>query len=241
MAALKPNLKVLKLLENNGLLDEEKLGFLIDLDKKNPEAINKLVKDSGIDPLDLSADKASAYKPGKHTVTDQEMALDAALEEFKDSPHYGRTLEVVSSKWDSASKVVIADHPEILKTINGHMNSGIYEIVAAEVERERTFGRLNGLSDLQAYSQVGDAIAARGGFNHLEAGNANPADKGTKVNPAPVVVVPKPKKEDDPALKDKKLAASASKPAAPASKAADFNPLSLSDAEFEKQVQSKFL
>lgn len=34
MAALKPNLKILKILENNGLLDEGKLSFLIDLDKR---------------------------------------------------------------------------------------------------------------------------------------------------------------------------------------------------------------
>ena len=47
MSALKPNLKLMKLLENNGLLDETKIGFLIDLEKKNPDAINKLIKDSG--------------------------------------------------------------------------------------------------------------------------------------------------------------------------------------------------
>jgi len=237
MAGLKPNLKLMKLLENNGLLSEEKLSFLIDLDKKNPEAINKLVKDSGIDPLDLTADKASAYKPGNHTVTDQEMELDATLDELKDSPHYARTLEVVSSKWDGTSKQTIAAQPQILKVINGHMEMGIYDLVAAEVEREKTFGRLRGLSDLEAYRQVGDAIHARGGFDHLAS-----KTKDTQTAPAPVVVTPKPKKEDDPALKDKKLAASATKPAAPATAAAkDFNPLALSDAEFEKQVQSKFL
>jgi len=59
MAALKPNLKLMKMLENNGLLSEDKIGFLIDLEKKNPAAINKLVKDSGIDPMDLDAEKVS--------------------------------------------------------------------------------------------------------------------------------------------------------------------------------------
>ena len=45
MAALKPNLKVLKLLDTHGLLDENELNFLIDLKEKNPKAIMKLVKD----------------------------------------------------------------------------------------------------------------------------------------------------------------------------------------------------
>ena len=48
MAGLKPSLKMLKLLENSGLLSEEKISYLIDLEKKNPAAINKLIKDSGI-------------------------------------------------------------------------------------------------------------------------------------------------------------------------------------------------
>jgi hypothetical protein len=237
MSALKPNLKLMKLLENNGLLSEEKLGFLIDLSNKNPEAINKLVKDSGIDPLDLTADKAKAYKPGSHTVSDQEMELDTVLDELKDSQHYGRTLEVVSSKWDGASKQLIAEQPQILKVINGHMENGIYDLVAAEVERERTFGRLTGLTDLQAYQKVGDAMNERGGFNHLASKAID-----TKAAPAPIIVQPKPKQEEDPSLKDKKRAASAAKPAAPAAAVAkDFNPLALSDAEFEKQAQAKFL
>ena len=76
MAALKPNLKLLKLLENNGLLSEEKLSFLIDLDKKNPDAITKLVKDSGLDPLEMDVSK-SDYKPNTYTVHDREVELDS--------------------------------------------------------------------------------------------------------------------------------------------------------------------
>jgi hypothetical protein len=115
MAALKPNLKLMKLLENNGLLDEGKLSFLIDLDKKNPDAINKLVKDSGIDPLDITADKASGYKPSTYTVDDREIELDTVLEDIQDTPSYNRTLEIVSTKWDGASKQLIGKTPQLLK------------------------------------------------------------------------------------------------------------------------------
>ena len=96
MAALKPNLKLMKLLENNGLLNEEKLSYLIDLEKKNPEAISKLVKDSGVDPLDISAEKAGGYKPGNHAVNDTEVELDQVLDEIKDSSKYVETLDVVT-------------------------------------------------------------------------------------------------------------------------------------------------
>jgi hypothetical protein len=234
MAALKPNLKIMKLLENNGLLSEEKLSFLIDLDKKNPDAIGKLIKDSGIDPMDLDADKASGYKPNTYTVDDRELELDSVLESLVDSPAYTQTLDVVSNKWDSASKQVISKTPALLQVINTHIELGIYDVINRELDRERMLGRLNGLSDIEAYRQVGDAIEARGGFAHLQ-------NKDAKPTPKPVVVVPKPKQDDDDKLKEKKRAASSTKPVAPSAKASDFNPLSLSDEEFSKQVNGKFL
>ena len=42
------------MLENAGITDENQLAYLIDLSNKNPQAIQKLVKDSGIDPLDMT-------------------------------------------------------------------------------------------------------------------------------------------------------------------------------------------
>ena len=234
MAALKPNLKMLKLLENNGLLNEEKISYLIDLEKKNPEAINKLVKDSGLDPMDLDAEKAGEYKPKIHSVDDREIDLDTVLDEIQETPTYTQTLEIVSKKWDGASKQTIASTPQLLKVINDHVANGIYDLINQEVERERMFGRLNGLSDIEAYRRVGDAINARGGFNHL-------GSNQTKPNQEPVVVQPKPKAPADDKLNEKRRAASSTKPANVSTTAApDFNPLALSDEEFSKLAEIRF-
>jgi hypothetical protein len=237
MAALKPNLKLMKLLDNNGLLSEDKISFLIDLEKKNPAAINKLVKDSGIDPLDLDADKASAYKQTAYTVDDREIELDTVLDDIQGTPSYNRTLDIVSNKWDAASKGVIAGSPQLLKVINDHISNGIYDVITKEIENERTFGRLVGVSDIEAYRQVGDALHARGGFNHLVQGSSQAQGKPAA---APVVVTPKPKQVDDGKLKDKKRAASSTKPAVSGSGAQDFNPLSMSDEEFSKIANKQF-
>ena len=237
MAALKPNLKLMKLLENNGLLSEDKISFLIDLEKKNPAAINKLVKDSGIDPMDFDAEKASGYKQTAYTVDDREIELDTVLDEIQGTPSYNRTLEIVSTKWDAASKQVIAGSPQLLKVINGHVESGIYDLISKELESERLFGRLNGLSDIEAYRQIGDALHAKGAFNSLAQGSSQNQQKPAT---PPVVVTPKPKVEDD-KLKDKRRAASSTKPAAPTSAPKDFNPLALSDEEFSKLVNKQFL
>ena len=234
MAALKPNLALLKMLENNGLLSEEKISFLIDLEKKNPDAINKLIKDSGIDPMDIDADKASGYKPSAYKVDDRELELDVVLDEIQETPSYNRTLEIVSKEWDAKSKQTIANSPQLLKVINSHVQSGIYDLISKELESERVFGRLNGLSDIEAYRQVGDMIQARGGFDHL-------GRQGQQAAPQPVVVQPKPKVEDDAKIKEKKRAASSTKPAAASSAPKDFNPLSMSDEEFSKLIKSNYL
>lgn len=234
MAALKPNLKMLKLLENNGLLSEEKISYLIDLEKKNPAAINKLVKDSGLDPMDLDAEKAGEYKPKIHSVDDREIALDTVLDEIQETPTYTQTLEIVSKKWDGASKQTVASTPQLLKVINDHVANGIYDLINQEVEHERMFGRLNGLSDIEAYRKVGDAINARGGFNHLVSNQGKP-------NQEPVVVQPKPKAPADDKLNEKRRAASSTKPANVSTAAAsDFNPLALSDEEFSKLAEIRF-
>ena len=235
MAALKPNLKLLKLLENNNLLDAEKLSYLIDLEKKDPKAISKLVKDSGIDPLDLSSDEENAYKPTVKTVDDRELELDSVLDEIQGTETYNRTLSIVSQEWDGKSKQVIADTPQILKVINSHVQSGIYDLISKEVESERTFGRLNGLSDIEAYRQVGDRLNEAGAFNHL----VQQPRQQTPV--APVIVAPKPKMGNDDKLREKKRAASAPSVASPSKAKPEYNPLSLSDDDFAKLVQPRFL
>lgn len=233
MAALKPNLKLMKMLENNGFLSEEKLSYLIDLGNKNPAAINKLVQESGINPMDFDAEKAGEYRPNVHTVDDRELALDSVLDSIQDTPTYNRTLEIVSKEWDGASKQIVADHPELLSVINDHLQRGVYDIISTEVERQRMLGRLTGLSSFEAYRQVGDAIQARGGFNHLG------SSQGNSKNAKPVVP-PKPK-PDNSKLRDQKRAASSSKPGASNSSIPeDFNPLAMSDEEFAKLSESKY-
>lgn len=233
MAALKPNLKLLKLLENNGLLNEEKISFLIDLEKKNPQAIGKLIQDSGLDPLDMDVSKENGYKPSTYTVDDRELELDRVLEEIQDTPGYVKTIDVVTTKFDGKSKQIVADNPQLLKVINDHIESGIYDRISTEVERERMLGRLNGLSDLEAYRQVGDALNAKGAFAQLVP---------QRQEQAPARVAAPAPKAEDPRIKDKKRAASPTKAApVPVAKPADFNPLALSDEDFSKLVKPKLL
>jgi len=223
MHGLKPNLKLLKMLDNNGLLDEGKLSYLIDLDKKNPEAIAKLLKDSEIDPLDVDVNTETEYQPNAYTVSDKEVELDQVLEKIQDSDTFPNTIDVISNKWDESSKKVLLEQPAIIEIINDHMASGIYDQIQGVIAKKELLGELTGLSNLEAYKQVGDELQAVGAFATQQQ------------TPPPVNVDSTPSANvADPKLKDRKRAASSTK-SAPIKKAKQkFNPLALSDEEFEK-------
>jgi len=227
MAGLKPSLAILKMLEGNGLLNEDKINYLIDLDKKNPQAITKLLKDSGLDPMDLDAKKAEGYKPPSHKVDTKELELDEVMDEIQHSPAYPRTLEVVGKTWDATSRGIVAQHPQLLKVINAQIESGVFDQITAKVERDRLFGKFTGVSDIEAYRQVGAELQAQ------TTSNSPGRQEQPKVE-VKQIVQPKPEKTDDEALKKKKIAAGGSKPTTPAAPAQDFNPLALSDEEFSK-------
>jgi len=228
MAGLKPSLKILKLLEKNKLLDPNDLNYLIDLKNKNPEAITKLLKDSDLDPLDIDIKSKSTYAPTQHTVSDAEVDLDSVLLDLKDSPTYEKTLTTITQDWDESSRNAIANEPNIIAVINGHMESGIFDKVTSAVTYERSMGRLGTMSDLEAYKITGDKLNAAGKLS-----SPDPADKSQKKTQS---------KKTDTATEEKrkarKKAASSTKKTGTVT-APKYDPLSMSDDDFEKIDLSK--
>ncbi len=233
MAAMKPHLKTLKTLEKFQI-SEDKLNFLIDIDKKDPAAIAKLLKDSEIDPMGFDTDQD--YQTSSYQVDDKEVELDSVIDEIKDSDTYNQTLDIVTTKWDAKSKAAVANEPQLLKLMNDHVAMGFYDLISNEVETERMHGRLDGLNDIQAYNKVGDAIHARGGFDHLTQsqgqGQQSPTEEQASSSKKEVA---------EKKRRAKRKAAGTPKARAPQAKADDINPLSLSDEEFEKNLEPKFL
>jgi hypothetical protein len=239
MAVLKPGLKSVRLLEKNDLLDEGKLNFLIDLNNKDPKAIAKLLQDANIDPDDIDVEDGKDYVATSRVVDDKEMELNNVLDDLQDSAHYSDLLTVVSKTWDATSKQAVGDNPEVLNVIHGHMESGVYGVIAGSMERERTLGRLAGLSDLEAYRQVGDALHAKGGFDHLFKPEGTQDDAGHQTNQQNVSHSTD--KQKDETLKDKKRAAAGNKKKPTQKSKSVPNYLSMSDEDFEKQFDSNLM
>lgn len=240
MKQLQPNLRLMKMLENNGLLSEEKLTYLIDLEKKNPEAIRKLVKDSSIDPMDLDVSTDPGYKPGNYRVSDAQVAFETAIEEALSSDQGKDTIRTIEREWDRESQQRLVAEPALLKTMTGHRQSGIYDQISGEIARQRVLGRLTDVTFLDAYKTVGDHLHTQGllkvnGVPTNRAGQA-PASQPAVAPAQPPQVLESRPAAPKPAVtnSDKARAAAATRSTPPKKTSTDFNPLAMSDEDFQK-------
>ena len=163
MEALKPMRRINKLLEDNNLLDENQLNYLIDIHNKKPEAIAKLIKDTGIDLYEFDVEQGDNYVPQQRAVSEESTILQEVLDDLKlNSPTYDETINVLGNLWDAPSRQVLAQHPELIRIIDSQVQDGTYAKISQAVEYQRMLGNLRGVSDIQAYKQVGEMIFGTG-------------------------------------------------------------------------------
>lgn len=230
---LQPHRKMLLMLQNNGLLDENKLSFLIDLDKRNPEAIKKLVKEAGIDPLDIDTSKEPAYQTGNHKVTDAEANFRQVLDEIGSTTDGKITIQAINDGWDQASKEVLWKQPELMATMHNQREAGVYQIVVDEIQRQQVLGKLpTNVPFIEAYRTVGDELLKTDAFDHL------PAIKQLKPQKTPAVVATR-TFNTKPAVVNGDKASAASPSRSTPRTATTVNPLSMSDDDFLKQMEHR--
>ena len=240
MQALQPNLKIVKMLENNQLLDENKLSLLIDMTKGDKAAFAKFVKDSGIDPMDIDTESATTYKQGNHAVSDTAIDLGNILDEVVNTSQGGQELIAqMHGEWDKASQQAIFDEPQLIRVLAQQKADGIYDQIASVVNRQKVLGnpQIASMSFIKAYEFVGQQMKAQGLLKP-------PASAAQAVDPAKLEKAAKelargtaPKRKA--ATNDAKAKAAA--PSANSTRAAkqEFNPLAGTDEEFLEQMKNR--
>jgi len=224
MQNIAPIRRQAKILKNNSI-DEARLNYLIDLSNGNPEAIKQLVKDNKIDPMEMDLEKESEYKPETYNVTDAEVKLDEVIESIQDSPSFDQTAAIISNKWDAKSQESFRDTPGNIAILNEHIETGIFKQVEPYLEREKALGKLDGMSDFEAYQRVLGQMGEAGLFNAEEAEQPELAPIAKAVS-----------KKQDQKVKQAKKAASSTK-STPAKKSVSVNDddlLNMSDEEWAK-------
>lgn len=238
MQELQPHRKMLMMLQTAGL-DESKLSYLIDLDKKDPEAVKKLVKDAGIDPLDIDTTKESGYRPGSHELTDDDVAFRSTLDDLSQTPEGQSTIVEVNNKFDASSKEELWRQPEILQIIHSQRESGIYAMITEEMDRQKTLGKIPAsLPFLHAYKMVGDELAAQSALPDAS-GKAPGKTNDQAGKPAPVIVDTRVKAPKSVVDNDAAASAASSTRGSPGGKAAEVNVFAMSDEAFMKQMEGR--
>jgi len=234
---MQPHLKVLRMLEKNNLLDENKLSYLIDLNQKKPDAIKKLIKDGGIDPLDLNPDDKVTYTPTNHAVSDKEVVFHQAIAEMQQQPGGHATLQHINQTWDEESKGLLWEEPEIFGVIQGQRENGVYDQILAEIDRQKLLGNIKTSTPfLQAYKVAGDHLVKTNGFKA-----PTQQQPGNGTTPQPQVIAtrtatPKSQAQNS----DKAAAASPTKVSSATKPTLTVNPLEMADDDFMKQFNGRF-
>ncbi|MEQ1950924.1 hypothetical protein [Mesorhizobium sp. CN2-181] len=231
---MQPHMKTLRMLEKHDLLDEGKLSYLIEINNKNPDAIKKLIKDAGIDPLDLNTGDNVNYRPVNHAVSDKEVAFTSALQDIGSSDAGQETLRHINQTWDDKSKDDLYEEPEILGVIQSQREDGTYAKITTEIDRLKTLGYIPQTTPfLTAYRHVGNMLFPKSPDQQIQ---TQPA-----IAPQPQVIAkraatPKPQAANGAQAN----AAAPPKGATVRGKPITVNPLAMSDDEFLKQFEGRF-
>lgn len=243
MQDIAPFRKALLMLQNNDLLDEGKLSFLIDLSRKEPEAIKKLLKDSNIDPMDIDVSTEPNYQAGAHVVSDNEVRFRTELDNLRSTDTGKEFIREINSSWDEQSKQALWDQPQMMSILYEQQQSGVYGQIVSEIERQKLLGVIPAeTSFLQAYVQVGNQLTGVNGSSTqaaTQAGAVAPAAQANPVRREPEVIATRPAAPKPAVTNSDKASAAAPSRSASQKAQALVNPLAMSDDEFLKQMQNR--
>lgn len=154
MTEIKPLRRIGKLLEENKL-SEDDLAYLIDLKNKKPEAIAKLLKDSEVDLYGFDVEQGKDYAPVAPVVNEVDDALQSTLDDLQaNSASFSQTIAVVGQQWDVSSRETVAQHPQLLRVLDAQVANGTFAKIDSVMQYERALGRLEGMTDIQAYAEI---------------------------------------------------------------------------------------
>lgn len=159
MQSIAPMRKAVESLSNAGIDSEEKLSYLIDLYKGDKEAIKQLLKDNQIDAMDLDLDEVK-YSPNKQNIASEaDVKFAETLSNINES--LPQIQNIMDKQWDQESKRILLSDPRALQALHEEIQMGRFEPVQKQLEVERTFGRYQGVPDIQAYIDILNRMSAQ--------------------------------------------------------------------------------
>ena len=152
MQAIKPWRKTIDALEGAELSHTD-VSLMIDVLKGDKEAINEVLKRTGVDTLELNAEDASAYEAKDYGRNEAALDVSDIVKEISGDAEYTTTHDILSNQWDEKSWETVTENPEMIKLLHTDVKSGMYATLQPIAEKLKVFGG-SSKSDLDYYKQA---------------------------------------------------------------------------------------
>lgn len=154
MAGFKPQKRIIKTLEQHGLLDEAKLNQLIELSQGKPEAVAQFLKDRNIDTYELPDVEEKPHQYGNYMVDDQRIDFEEKVNELRGSQYGNAVLSFVNSLPDEDFATIFSNQ-SILDNLTFHAQSGLLDDALNQLAADRAVGKVpSDMSALDAYNAI---------------------------------------------------------------------------------------
>lgn len=161
MGELAPHRKILKSLEQNGLLEADKINFAIDLLKGDKAAVAKFLKDQSIDTYDLPDLEETPYQTKDYMPSTERVIFDEKTQELQQSEAGMKVLNYIKGL-DQDSFFDVYSNPVILDNLQRHAEIGLMNDTLAVLEKEYALGNVPaGIKPIDAYAHVAEQLQSK--------------------------------------------------------------------------------
>lgn len=182
MGELAPHRKILKSLEQHGLLEQDKINFAIDLLKGDKTAIAKFLKDQSVDTYELPDIEETPYQAKNYMPTDERIVFEEKTQELQGSEAGRKVLSYIQNL-DENSFVDVYTNPIMLDNLARHAESGLMNDALATLEKEYALGRVPAnIKGIDAYAFVAEQLEKQNPTKYLPQQYRQPKVLGNNLN-----------------------------------------------------------
>jgi len=157
MKVFKEYKKFLKPLEERGVIaDPDKFNLAMSLLDGDPEALKKVIKDKGMDPMEMDLEDIK-YTPKNSIATEAQLVIDEAYTQATDLGVADKFNKVLTKDWDVDSLQEMVNNTAVRNDLLAHLKDGTYDMVQAEIRRMELLdsrGELDSVSSVDKYRKA---------------------------------------------------------------------------------------
>jgi hypothetical protein len=153
MQEMSPYRKMISAIKQQNIT-EDKLNLALDVLKGDKDAIMTVIKQSGIDTLELDTEKEIKYTPNSYGLSEQQLAIQEVEDSIKGDEAYGKTVTVINDLWDPTSKEVLRQNPSYVRGLHDDIKSGLFDRAAPIVTKLKALGLPGSKSDIDYYIEA---------------------------------------------------------------------------------------